>query len=131
MKCGSIYMDKALKVLIVDDEVDLSGTLVERLEIRSFDAVAVQTGKQALQQVQDNEFDVIVLDIKLKGEDGVDVMKQIKQIKQNLPVILLTGHMSKEANEEGLKAGAIDYIIKPIDIEDLIIKLREAVAACS
>lgn len=122
-------MDKSLSILIVDDEEDLTATLVERLEIRGFNAVAVQTGKEALQQIGNNNFDVIVLDIKLKGEDGVEVMKQIKQIKENLPVILLTGHMSKEANEEGLQAGAIDYIIKPIDIEDLIIKLREAVAA--
>ncbi len=121
-------MQQSLKILIVDDEVDLSTTLVERLGIRGFDAVAVETGAQALEQVRTNTFDVIVLDIKLKGEDGVDVMKQIKQIKENLPVILLTGHMSREANEEGLKAGAIDYIIKPIDIEDLVRKLREAVA---
>jgi DNA-binding response OmpR family regulator len=119
-------MDGSLKVLIVDDEVDLSTTLVERLDIRGFDAVAVETGAQALSQVRNHAFDVVVLDIKLKGEDGVDVMKQIRQIKKDLPVILLTGHMSKEANEEGLKAGAIDYIIKPIDIEDLVIKLREA-----
>ena len=124
-------MEKALKVLIVDDEVDLSGTLVERLDLRGFDAAAVETGKQALHQIQRNEFDVVVLDIKLKGEDGVDVMKQIKKVKESLPVVLLTGHMSKEANEEGLKAGAIDYIIKPIDIEDLIVKLHEAVAAHS
>ena len=72
-----------------------------------------------------------MLDIKLKGEDGVEVMKRIKQIKSNLPVILLTGHMSKETNEEGLKAGAIDYIIKPINIDDLIVKLQEAVALYS
>ena len=121
-------MDRSLKVLIVDDEVDLSTTLVERLDLRGFDAVAVETGTQALEQIRNHAFDVVVLDIKLKGEDGVDVMKQIKQIKKDLPVILLTGHMSKEANEEGLKAGAIDYIIKPIDIEYLVIKLREAVA---
>ena len=124
-------MQQSLKILIVDDEVDLSATLVERLGIRGFDAVAVETGAQALEQIRKNKFDVIVLDIKLKGEDGVDVMKQIKQIKENLPVILLTGHMSREANEEGLRAGAIDYILKPIDIEDLVIKLREAVALYS
>jgi len=121
-------MDRSLKVLIVDDEVDLSTTLVERLDIRGIDAVAVETGAQALAQVRDHTFDVVVLDIKLKGEDGVDVMKQIRQISRDLPVILLTGHMSREASEEGLKAGAIAYIIKPIDIEDLVIKLREAVA---
>ena len=124
-------MQQSLKILIVDDEVDLSATLVERLGIRGFDAVAVETGAQALEQVRNHNFDVIVLDIKLKGEDGVDVMKQIKQLKESLPVILLTGHMSGEASEEGLKAGAIDYIIKPIDIEDLIRKLREAVALYS
>ena len=124
-------MAEPMKVLIVDDEEDLIVTLVERLEIRGFEAVAVQTGKAALEQIQNNPFDVVVLDIKLKGEDGVEVMKHIKQIKSNLPVILLTGHMSKETNEEGLKAGAIDYIIKPINIDDLIVKLREAVALYS
>ncbi|MBN2241458.1 MAG: response regulator [Acidobacteria bacterium] len=121
-------MEKSLKVLIVDDEVDLSATLVERLAIRGFDAAAVETGSQALDRVQHDDFDIVVLDIKLKGEDGVDVMRRIKRIKQNLPVVLLTGHMSKESSEEGLRAGAIDYIIKPIDIEDLIVKLRQAAA---
>jgi DNA-binding response OmpR family regulator len=124
-------MAESMKVLIVDDEEDLIVTLVERLEIRGFEAVAVQTGKAALEQIQNHPFDVVVLDIKLKGEDGVEVMKRIKQIKNNLPVILLTGHMSKETNEEGLKAGAIDYIIKPINIDDLIVKLKEAVALYS
>jgi len=122
-------MDETFKILLVDDEEDLTSTLVERLHIRGFEATAVQTGDEALRQIGNHHFDVVVLDIKLKGEDGVEVMKQIKQIRPDLPVILLTGHMSKEANEEGLKAGAIDYIIKPIHIDDLIVKLREAVTA--
>jgi DNA-binding response OmpR family regulator len=122
-------MDETLRILIVDDEEDLTATLVERLDIRGFKAVAVQTGEEALRQVRDTIFDVVVLDIRLKGEDGVDVMKQIKQLRNDLPVILLTGHMSKEVSEAGLQAGAIDYIIKPIDIEDLILKMREAIAA--
>jgi DNA-binding NtrC family response regulator len=124
-------MAESMKVLIVDDEEDLIVTLVERLEIRGFEAVAVQTGTAALEQIKKYPFDVVVLDIKLKGEDGVEVMKRIKQVKSNLPVILLTGHMSKETNEEALKAGAIDYIIKPINIDDLIVKLQEAVALYS
>ena len=95
-------MEKSLKVLIVDDEVDLSATLVERLDIRGYEAVAVETGAQALERVRNEKFDVVVLDIKLKGEDGVDVMRQIKRIKQDLPVILLTGHMSREASETGV-----------------------------
>ena len=124
-------MGKSLRILIVDDEADLITTLVERLELRGFSATAVQTGHEALEQIHDQNFDVVVLDIKLKGEDGVDVMKKIKHLNQNLPVILLTGHMSKEASEEGLNAGAIDYIIKPIAIDDLIAKLYEAVEASS
>jgi DNA-binding NtrC family response regulator len=120
-------MKESMKVLIVDDEEDLITTLVERLEIRGFDVVGVQTSKQAFEQLNQRSFEVVVLDVKLKGEDGVDVMKQIKHDHPNLPVILLSGHMSKETSEEGFRAGAIDYLIKPINIDDLIKKLQEAV----
>lgn len=118
-----------LRVLIVDDEEELVSALVERLEIRDIDAVGVHCGAEALAAVERQDFDVVVLDVRLPGEDGVDVMKRIKQRRADLPVILLTGHMSREASDEGLKAGAIDYIIKPIQIDDLITKMREAVAA--
>ncbi|MBW1870572.1 MAG: response regulator [Deltaproteobacteria bacterium] len=116
-----------MKVLIVDDEEDLITTLVERLEIRGFDVVGLQTGQQAIEQLKQRSFDVVVLDVKLKGEDGVEVMKLIKHDHPTLPVILLSGHMSQESSEEGFRAGAIDYLIKPINIEDLIKKLQEAV----
>jgi DNA-binding response OmpR family regulator len=122
-------MGTSLNILLVDDETDLTTTLVERLSIRGFRATAVQTGDEALAAIRGNSFDVVVLDIKLKGEDGLDVMKKIKQIDRQLPVILLTGHMSKEASDEGFEAGAIDYVIKPIDIEEFIIKLRKAAPA--
>jgi two-component system OmpR family response regulator len=122
-------MGTSLNILLVDDETDLTTTLVERLSIRGFLATAVQTGDEALAAIRGNSFDVVVLDIKLKGEDGLDVMKKIKQIDRQLPVILLTGHMSKEASDEGFEAGAIDYVIKPIDIEEFIIKLRKAAPA--
>jgi len=120
-------MKESMKVLIVDDEEDLITTLVERLEIRGFDVVGLQTGQQAIEQLKQRSFDVVVLDVKLKGEDGVEVMKLIKHDHPTLPVILLSGHMSQESSEEGFRAGAIDYLIKPINIEDLIKKLQEAV----
>jgi len=119
-------MERSLNILLVDDETDLTTTLVERLFLRGFRATAVQTGDEALAEIRGNPFDVVVLDIKLKGEDGLDVMKKIKQIDRNIPVILLTGHMSKEASDEGFEAGAIDYVIKPIDIEEFISKMRKA-----
>ncbi len=120
-------MEDGLKVLLIDDEDDLVSTLVERLEIRGVYAVGVNTGNQALEQVRSGDFDVVVLDVKLKGEDGVEVMKRIKQVRSSLPVILLTGHMSQEASEAGFKAGAIDYILKPINLDDLILKMNEAI----
>jgi DNA-binding NtrC family response regulator len=124
-------MDESFRVLIVDDEDDLLSTLVERLEFRGIRTVGVQTGEQALAKIRKQDFDIVVQDVKLKGEDGVEVMKNIKQIRPNLPVILLTGHMSQESSREGLEAGAIDYVLKPINLEDLIVKMQEAIATSS
>jgi DNA-binding NtrC family response regulator len=121
-------MYEPFRVLIVDDEEDLLSTLVERLEFRGIETVGVQTGTQALAEIAKQEFDIVVQDVKLKGEDGVEVMKRIKQVRPNLPVILLTGHMSQETSREGLQAGAIDYVLKPINLEDLIVKMQEAIA---
>ena len=124
-------MDESFRVLIVDDEDDLLSTLVERLEFRGIRKFGVQTGEQALAKIRKQDFDIVVQDVKLKGEDGVEVMKNIKQIRPNLPVILLTGHMSQESSREGLEAGAIDYVLKPINLEDLIVKMQEAIATSS
>jgi DNA-binding NtrC family response regulator len=121
-------MHESFRVLIVDDEVDLLSTLVERLEFRGIEAVGVQSGAQALAQIAKQEFDVVVEDVKLKGEDGVEVMKRIMQMRPDLPVILLTGHMSPETSVEGYQAGASDYVLKPINLEDLIVKMQEAIA---
>jgi DNA-binding response OmpR family regulator len=121
-------MHEPFRVLIVDDEDDLLSTLVERLEFRGIQTVGVQTGTQTLEEIAKQDFDIVVLDVKLKGEDGVEVMKNIKHTHPDLPVILLTGHMSQESSREGLDAGAIDYVLKPINLEDLIVKMQEAIA---
>jgi DNA-binding response OmpR family regulator len=118
-----------MRVLLVDDEEELVTTLVERLEIRGHAAVGVFTGEEAIARVKDQVFDVAVLDLKMPGEDGVEIMKRLKRICPGLPIILLTGHMSEGASERGMQAGADDYIIKPVDIEDLVAKMRQAIAA--
>jgi CheY-like chemotaxis protein len=118
-----------MRVLLVDDEEELVTTLVERLEIRGHAAVGVLAGADAIARVQEQTFDVAVLDLKMPGEDGVEIMKRLKRICPGLPIILLTGHMSEGASERAMQAGADDYIIKPVDIEDLVAKLRRAVAA--
>jgi DNA-binding NtrC family response regulator len=121
-------MGEHFRVLIVDDEDDLLSTLVERLEFRGIETVGVRTGKQALAKIMAQEFDVVIQDVKLKGEDGIEVMKLIKQARPKLPVILLTGHLSHESSREGIQAGANDYLLKPINLEDLIVKMQDAVA---
>jgi DNA-binding NtrC family response regulator len=121
-------MCEPFRVLIVDDEEELLSTLVERLEFRGIDAVGVLNGTQALAEIGQREFDIVVLDVKLKGEDGVNLMKKIEKVRPNLPTILLTGHMSPGANKKGLQAGAADYVLKPTNLEDLIRKMKEAIA---
>ncbi len=122
-------MREHFRVLIVDDEDDLLSTLVERLEFRGIETVGVQTGEQALAKIREQEFGVVVQDVKLKGEDGIEVMKLIKKLRPELPVILLTGHMSPESSRDGIQAGATDYLLKPINLEDLIVKMEDAITA--
>ncbi|MEK6536579.1 MAG: response regulator [Actinomycetota bacterium] len=118
-----------MRVLLVDDEEELVTTLVERLELRGHAAVGVLTGADAIARVKEQIFDVAVLDLRMPGEDGVEIMRRLKRICPGLPIILLTGHMSEGASERGMQAGADDYLIKPVDIDDLVVKLRQAVAA--
>ncbi len=122
-------MREHFRVLIVDDEDDLLSTIVERLEFRGIETVGVQTGEQALAKIREQEFGVVVQDVKLKGEDGIEVMKLIKKLRPELPVILLTGHMSPESSRDGIQAGATDYLLKPINLEDLIVKMEDAITA--
>ncbi len=116
-----------LRVLLVDDEEELVSTLVERLEIRGIEASAVLNGTEALERVNSEDFDVVVLDVRLKGEDGIEVMEEMQRRGLSIPVILLTGHMSEETSIKGLEAGAVDYVVKPVDIKVLIEKMRRAV----
>lgn len=116
-----------MRVLLVDDEEELVTTLSERLEIRGIEAKAVLNGTDALDLVRSEHFDVVVLDVRLNGENGIEVMKQIKDYNSSLPVILVTGHTCEETSEMGLEAGAVDYVCKPVDIEVLIAKMVESV----
>jgi DNA-binding response OmpR family regulator len=116
----------SLRVLLVDDEEELVSTLKERLILRGIDADGVVTGNDALNRIRDAEFDVVVLDVKMPGMDGLKVMKEMKTIRPGMQVILLTGRGSETESEIGIKEGAFDYLVKPVNIEELIKKMREA-----
>lgn len=118
---------ESFSALVVDDESDFLETLVKRLQKRSIETVGVASGEQALETMAKMRFDAVILDIKMPGGmDGIETLREIKRQHPLTEVILLTGHGSVEASIEGMKMGAFDYLLKPIKLEDLLVKLGEA-----
>lgn len=114
------------KVLVVDDEVEFASTLSERLRLRNYNAKAVYSAEDALSFARSERPDVILLDLKMPKMSGIEVLKTIKEDAPDIDVILLTGHVDIENEIEGIKLGAFDYIMKPVDIEELISKIDKA-----
>jgi DNA-binding NtrC family response regulator len=113
--------------LVVDDEPDFLETLVNRLGKRSINTTGVRSGEEAIEVMKKKLFDVVVLDIKMPGGmDGIETLREMKKIQPLAEVILLTGHASVETSIEGMKLGAFDYLIKPIKLEELLVKMAEA-----
>lgn len=117
-------MDK--KILLVDDEVEFASTLAERLNIREIDTKVATDGEAALQIMESDPRDIVLLDLKMPGLDGLEVLKLIKGKHPSVQVIILTGHGSTREGIEGMRLGAFDYLMKPINIEELIKKLEDA-----
>jgi len=118
-----------LKVLLVDDEEDLLYTLAERLALRGYEVDAVTDGADAVSHAQTQPYDVAVVDVKMPGMSGIEVLAALKKQKPDLPVILLTGHGSEEYGHEGTMQGAFAYLIKPTDLAELIESMKKAVEA--
>jgi DNA-binding NtrC family response regulator len=113
--------------LVVDDEVDFLDTLVSRLKKRNLEATGVPSGEEALELLKKRIFDVVILDIKMPGGmDGIEALREMKKIQPLTEVILLTGHGSVETSIEGMKLGAFDYLLKPVKLEELLVKLAQA-----
>ncbi|MBI5025780.1 MAG: response regulator [Nitrospirae bacterium] len=117
---------KEIKVLLVDDEVDFVDTLAQRLRMRELLVDAVYDGEQALSFIKKIEPDVIVLDLKMPGLHGIDVLREIKNSSPNIQVIILTGHGTEKDEEEAKKLGGFDFLRKPADIDLLVAKIKEA-----
>lgn len=114
------------RVLIVDDEKDFVEMLSLRLDEIGEKVWTAYNGKQCLETLEKENIDVVILDIKMPGMDGIEVLKIIKNKYPLVEVILLTGHGSAETAVEGMKLGAFDYLLKPTDFSDLRTKLHEA-----
>ncbi len=115
-----------VRVLLVDDEPELLDTLKKVLTRRGMEVHTTQSGEDALRLLQRTPIDVIVLDVKMPGMSGLDVLRQIKQAPVNREVILLTGHPTVDAAVAGLRQGAFEYLIKPPDVAELVTLIRRA-----
>ncbi len=118
--------ERIIKVLLVDDEKGYINVLSNRLSKRSINATKAFSGTQAIQILRKNDFDVVVLDLKMEDMDGIEVLKIMKKMAPEVPVIFLTGHGSQEAAREGIAFGAFDYLTKPCELSQLIEKIKQA-----
>jgi DNA-binding NtrC family response regulator len=116
-----------MKVLLVDDEAPFVEALAKRLDKRGVTIFTAFSGQEAIQKLEDNsQIDVVVLDVKMPGMDGIDTLKAIKAAHPMIEVVMLTGHATVESAIEGMKLGALDYLMKPCEMEILLAKLQDA-----
>jgi len=117
-----------VKLLLVEDDKDFSAALSLRLTKRSFKVTIAPTAEDALGKLKSSNFDVVVADIKLPGMNGMELLTKVRQLHNNLPVIMLTGYGSLESAKEAVRLNAADYILKPLDtIDDLLNPINKAV----
>ncbi len=117
---------KKIRILVVDDESDFRETMVARLMRRNLSAQGAASGVSALELIKAEPFDVIILDLKMEGMDGIMALRAIKKYEPLIEVILLTGHGSAESSIECMELGAFDYLLKPYDFEMLLEKIQHA-----
>jgi len=115
-----------IKILLVDDEKEFVETLSERIRMREHDSDVALDGEQALKKMDDDLPDVVVLDLKMPGMDGMEVLRRIRKAYPKVQVIMLTGHGSEKDEEEAKKLGAFEYLEKPVEIETLMKKVKKA-----
>jgi len=115
-----------VRVLLVDDEKEFVEALSERLTVRGYDVTTSLSGEDAVESVTRFNFDAVILDVSMPGISGVEALRQIKRIKPLTEVIMLTGHATVDTAIEGMKLGALDYLIKPCETEDLLAKIDMA-----
>lgn len=106
-------------VLVVDDEAVFAKTLAERLSIRDCQVTVASSGNEAIDLIQNQSIDVVILDLSLPGMDGIETLKEIKRIRPLTEVIMLTGNATTATAFQGLEIGAMDYLTKPCEIESL------------
>ncbi|MBS3758276.1 MAG: response regulator [Desulfobacterales bacterium] len=114
------------KILLVDDEIVFTKNMAKLLEEREYRVSAVNSGDAAIKALEADDFDVVVLDLKMPGMDGITTLREIKKLGLFTETLILTGHGSIDTALEAIKIGAYDYLTKPCEIDELVEKLEDA-----
>jgi len=114
------------RVLLVDDETIFTKNMSKLLKNRGYQVTAVNSGDNAIRELEQNHFDVIVLDLKMPGMDGITTLKEIMKLGLFTETLILTGHGSIDSALEAMKLGAYDYLTKPCEIDELVTKIEAA-----
>ena len=116
----------AISVLLVDDEEAFVEATAKRLTLRRFGVSTATRAEEAFATLEKNPIDIVVLDVRMPDLDGIEATRTIKASYPLVEVILLTGHANMEASLEGMKMGAFDYLLKPLNIDELVYKIEDA-----
>jgi len=119
-------MSESIKLLIVDDEVKFLDSIAQRLEMRGFDVTKAINGNEAIDATKQKQYDIALLDLKMPGMDGKEVLEILKKDHKYIEVIILTGHGSLESAVECTKLGAFGYLPKPYELDKLLETLKDA-----
>lgn len=128
MVLGTMKWGDKMRLLLVDDEVEFVVTLAERLSLRGIDADWTDRGDEALQMSEERAYDLAVLDVRMPNLSGINLKKRLQEQCPDMKFIFLTGHGSEESYIAGIsETGSNYYLVKPVDIDDLVEKIRTAV----
>jgi len=122
-------MDKR-PVLIVDDEAIVRESIKDWLKDAGYQVATAESGEEALNMIEVQDFSVMVLDVRLPGKTGIQILKEVKTLKPQIKAIIITAYPSTELAVEAMKLGAVDYLIKPIAPDELERLIRETILKC-
>jgi two-component system response regulator GlrR len=115
------------KILVVDDDVSILKVLQMRLESEHYTVVAASETQEARKKIDEEDFDIALLDLRLAGASGIDLMKSLRDVDPDLPVIILTAYGTIESAVEAMKGGAYSYLTKPFDYRELLVQIRNGI----
>jgi DNA-binding NtrC family response regulator len=114
------------KILVIDDERSIRNTLKDILEYEKYNVDLAEDGIKGLEMVKQKEYDIILCDIKMPGMDGIEVLEQLTELAPDSPVVMISGHGNIDTAVDSIKKGAYDFIEKPLDLNRLLITIRNA-----